>query len=157
MAGARRPRPHSHAPRALEEVAAIRSHGRRLTRQRALIWDALLHAGGRHLSARDVAESVHGAAPELHQATIYRALDVFVADGLVRRTDFGDGRAVYEIAAEHRHHHVVCRSCGAVAHVHDDALRGAFDQVEAESGFRLADAELTFYGTCASCAAAYSP
>src|SRR6266536_2301314 len=96
-------RPHTHAPHVLEEVAAIRTHGRRLTRQRALIWDALVRAGGRHLSAREVAETVHGRAPELHQATIYRTLDVFVADGLVRRTDFGDGRAVYELAAEHRH------------------------------------------------------
>jgi Fur family ferric uptake transcriptional regulator len=153
MAATRRPRPHSHAPRALEEVAAIRSHGRRLTRQRALIWDALVRAGDRHLSAREVADAVHGPAPELHQATIYRALDVFVADGLVRRTDFGDGRAVYELAAEHRHHHVVCTSCGAVAHVHDDAVRPALGRVEAESGFRLADAELTFHGTCAACAA----
>jgi len=146
-------RPHTHAPHVLEEVAAVRTHGRRLTRQRALIWDALVRAGGRHLSAREVAETVHGRAPELHQATIYRTLDVFVADGLVRRTDFGDGRAVYELAAEHRHHHVVCTSCGAVAHVHDASVRGAFDRVEAESGFRLADAELTFYGTCAACAA----
>jgi len=148
------PQTHTHAPRALEDVAAIRLHGRRLTRQRALIWDALLKAGGRHLSAREVADAVRAAAPELHQATIYRTLDVFVAEGLVRRTEFGDGRAVYEIAAEHRHHHVVCTSCGAVAHVHDDAVRAAFEAVEAESGFLLADAELTFYGTCALCAAA---
>ena len=144
-------RAHTHAPKALGDVAAIRSSGRRVTRQRALIWDALVRADGRHLSAREVAESVQAAAPDLHQATIYRALEVFVADGLVRRTDFGDGRALYEIAHEHRHHHVVCTSCGAVTHVHDEALADARARVERESGFALADTELTFYGTCPAC------
>ncbi|HZR95094.1 MAG TPA: Fur family transcriptional regulator, partial [Gaiellaceae bacterium] len=108
---------HTHAARPLEDVGAIRSSGRRVTRQRALIWDALVRAAGDHLSAREVAEAVQKVEPDLHQATIYRALDVFVEDGLVRRTDFGDGRALYEIAAEHRHHHVVCTACGAVVHV----------------------------------------
>jgi Fur family ferric uptake transcriptional regulator len=97
---------------------------------------------------------VQAADPELHQATIYRALDLFVADGLVRRTEFGDGAALYEIAAEHRHHHVVCVSCGAVVHVHDESLRGALASVASESGYELADAELTFYGRCPDCSTA---
>jgi Fur family ferric uptake transcriptional regulator len=146
-------KPHKHAPRSLEDVTAIRGRGRRVTRQRALIWDALVRAEGRHLSAREVADAVRSAAPDLHQATIYRALEMFVEEGLVRKTEFGDGRALYEIAAEHRHHHVVCTSCGAVAHVHDEALRAAFAQVRRESGFELADTELTFYGTCPACTA----
>ena len=144
------PRAHTHATPSLEAVTAIRTHGRRVTRQRALIWDALLQAEGAHVSAREVAEAVQAVEPDLHQATIYRALDVFVEDGLVRRTEL-DGRALYEIAAEHLHHHVVCTSCGAVVHVHDEALRHSLRRVEAESGFALADAELTFYGTCPAC------
>jgi Fur family ferric uptake transcriptional regulator len=143
-------RTHTHPLPALEDVTAIRSHGRRVTRQRALIWDALLHAHGGHVTAREVAEAVQSVAPELHQATIYRALELFVAEGLVRRTEL-DGRALYEIAAEHLHHHVVCTSCGAVAHVHDDALRDALARVEAESGYVLGESELVFHGTCPAC------
>lgn len=144
---------HTHPPRSLADVASIRESGRRVTRQRERIWDVLVHAEGRHLSAREVAEAVQAVDPQLHHATIYRALDVFVEDGLVRRTEFGDGVALYEIAAEHRHHHVVCASCGAVVHVHDDAVRGALARVESESGYVLNDAELTFYGRCPDCAA----
>jgi Fur family ferric uptake transcriptional regulator len=142
---------HAHPPHSLDDVSAIRASGRRVTHQRALIWDALLRAEGRHLAAREIADAVQAAAAGLHQATIYRTLDVFVEDGLVRRTDFGDGRALYEIAAEHRHHHVVCTSCGAVQHVHDESVRPALARVEAESGFVLSDDELTFYGVCAAC------
>jgi Fur family ferric uptake transcriptional regulator len=142
---------HTHAPHALGDIASIRASGKRVTRQRAQIWDALMRADGRHLSAREVAEAVQAADPELHQATIYRALDVFVDDGLVRRTEFGEGRAVYEIAAEHLHHHVVCVACGEVAHVHDDVIREARGRIETESGFAIAETELSFYGTCPAC------
>jgi Fur family ferric uptake transcriptional regulator len=142
-------RAHTHAPHALEDVTSIRAGGRRVTRQRALIWDVLLRADGRHLSAREVA----AALPELHQATVYRALDVLVAEGLARRTDI-DGRMLYEIAADHLHHHVVCTSCGEVRHVHDDAVRSALQRVARESGYTLAERELTFSGLCPSCASA---
>jgi Fur family ferric uptake transcriptional regulator len=138
---------HSHAPHALEDVASIRAGGRRVTKQRALIWNALVHAGGKHLSAKEVAEAI----PELHQATVYRALDVLVAEGLARRTEIA-GRALYEIAAEHLHHHVVCTQCGAVTHVHDETVRAALQRVARESGYTLADEELTFSGLCPACA-----
>jgi Fe2+ or Zn2+ uptake regulation protein len=137
---------HTHAPHVLADVTSIRSGGRRVTRQRALIWDVLMRAEGRHLSAREVAEDL----PELHQATVYRALDVLVAEGLARRTEI-DGRALYEIAADHLHHHVVCTSCGAVNHVHDETVRTALQKVARESGYALAEEELTFRGVCPAC------
>jgi len=142
-------RGHTHAPHVLEDVTSIRAGGRRVTKQRALIWNALVHADGRHLSAKEVAEGI----PELHQATVYRALDVLVAEGLARRME-SNGRALYEIAAEHLHHHVVCTACGAVRHVHDEAVRDALTRVARESGYTLADEELTFSGLCPDCASA---
>ena len=145
-------RAHTHPPHALAEVTSIRVGGRRVTRQRALIWDVLMQSEGRHLSARDVA----AALPELHQATVYRTLDVLVAEGLARRTGI-DGRALYEVAAEHLHHHVVCTACGAVQHVHDESVRSALQKVARESGYALVDEELMFRGLCPACAATSLP
>jgi len=134
-------------------VAAIRSHGRRLTPQRSLIWDVLVEQGDAHVSAADLADAVHERAPELHRSTVYRTLDVLVEDGLVLRTDLGSDRSYYELAADHHHHHVVCTSCGEIAHVHDDAIAAAVACVQAASGYRLARQELTFAGLCPACAA----
>jgi Fur family transcriptional regulator, stress-responsive regulator len=145
-------KPHTHAPHTLDDVTSIRAGGRRVTRQRALIWDVLVRADGRHLTARELATRL----PELHQATVYRALDVLVDEGLARRTEI-DGRALYEIASEHLHHHVVCTSCGEVAHVHDDAVRAALHRVARESRYVLEDEELTFRGLCPACAAISLP
>jgi Fur family ferric uptake transcriptional regulator len=140
---------HAHAPHELADIASIRSGGRRVTRQRELIWNALVRSDGLHLSAREVAEAV----PELHQATVYRGLDVLVAEGLARRTEI-EGRALYEVAAEHLHHHVVCTTCGAVRHVHDEAVRDSLTRVARESGYTLAAEELTFRGLCPDCRSA---
>ena len=140
---------HAHAPHELADIASIRSGGRRVTRQRELIWNALVRSDGLHLSAREVAEAV----PELHQATVYRGLDVLVAEGLARRTEI-EGRALYEVAAAHLHHHVVCTACGAVLHVHDEAVRDSLTRVARESGYTLAAEELTFRGLCANCRSA---
>jgi Fur family ferric uptake transcriptional regulator len=134
-------------------VASIRSRGRRLTAQRAAIWDVLVERGDEHVSAGELAAAVRARARELHRSTVYRTLDVLVEDGLVLRTHLGGDRSYYELAAEHRHHHVVCAGCGAVAHVHDDAIAAALACVQAASGYRLARQELTFGGLCPACAA----
>jgi Fe2+ or Zn2+ uptake regulation protein len=76
---------------------------------------------------------------------------VLVVEGLARRTEI-DGRSLYEIAAEHLHHHVVCTSCGAVQHVHDETVRNALQKVARESGYVLSEEELTFRGLCPACA-----
>jgi Fur family ferric uptake transcriptional regulator len=133
-------------------VTAIRSHGRRLTAQRSLIWDVLVERADRHVTAAEVAAAVRERAPELHRSTVYRTLDVLVEDGLVLRTDLGADRSYYELVAEHHHQHVVCTGCGRIAHVHDDAIAAAVACVQAASGYVLARQELTFAGLCPDCA-----
>jgi Fur family ferric uptake transcriptional regulator len=134
------------------DVAAIRTRGRRLTKQRRLIWETLLASRGAHLSAEEIETSVRSTAPDLHRATIYRTLDVLVQDGLVLRTELGSRRSYYELASEHRHHHVVCSACGAVAHIHDADIEALVATVQAASGYSDVGAdELTFSGRCLDC------
>ena len=84
-------------------------------------------------------------------STVYRTLDVLVEAGLALRTDLGGDRVFYEPAHEHPHHHLVCERCGAVRHVHDDALGDLRTRVEASSGYTLAPREITLFGTCPDC------
>ena len=143
---------HSHAPPTGDAV--LRSHGRRLTRQRRLIWDVLAAEPDRHLSAQDVTDRVRERAPAVTPSTVYRTLDVLVEAGLVLRTDLGEERVYYEPAYEHHHHHLVCERCGAVRHVHDDVLGDLRERIEATSGYVLAGREITLFGTCPDCRAA---
>ena len=142
---------HSHAT---PPAAALKRRGRRVTRQRAAIWEVLSAETEAHLGADVIAERVRWLEAGVNASTVYRSLDVLVEEGLVRRTDLGTGRAVYELAHEHPHHHLVCESCGVVVHVHDDALGDVAGRLDERFGFRLGDRELTYFGTCTACRSA---
>lgn len=137
----------------LPPSSVLRDRGKRLTVQRAAIWDVLAAEPDLHLSAEEVATHVQERLPQVNASTVYRTLDVLVEEGLVRRTDLGTGRAVFEPAHEHQHHHLVCESCAVVAHVHDDVFGGLAPCIEESSGFRLGDREVTLFGLCRNCEA----
>jgi Fe2+ or Zn2+ uptake regulation protein len=138
---------------AREETAeALRRSGYRVTAQRLVVAEALMGAG-RHLSAEEVMSAVGQRLPNVSLPTVYAALDALEDAGLVRRVAAGRGAALYD-AAPVPHHHLVCRSCGAVTDLEanvalEPALAGA-----AKRGFAPEGAEVVVRGICASCRAA---
>ena len=140
---------HSHS--VPEGDAVLRVRGRRLTRQRRMIWEVLAAEPDRHLSVNEVTERVRAQVPSVQPSTVYRTLDVLVEAGLALRTDLGEDRVFYEPAHEHPHHHLVCERCGAVRHVHDEVLGDLPRRIEAESGYALAGREITLFGLCPDC------
>jgi Fe2+ or Zn2+ uptake regulation protein len=153
VAGVAHDHPHSadHSHALPEGDAVLRARGRRLTRQRRMIWDVLAAEPDRHLSVQDVCDRVRAQVPSVTPSTVYRTLDVLVDAGLALRTDLGEDRVFYEAAHEHPHHHLVCERCGAVRHVHDDALGDLAARVERTSGYALAGREITLFGICPDC------
>jgi Fur family ferric uptake transcriptional regulator len=141
-----------HAHGVSGDPTELRAKGRRVTKQRRLIWDTLSADPEKHLSADDVVTAVRAELPTVNPSTVYRTLDLLVAEGLLRRTDLGSGRAFYEVAHEHPHHHVVCESCGTVAHFHDHVLGEVRERITAETGYVLGKGEITLYGLCPQCA-----
>jgi Fur family transcriptional regulator, stress-responsive regulator len=131
--------------------AVLRRRGRRVTRQRRLIWEALTAEPDLHLSAEELVARVAERLPTLNSSTVYRTLDVLVDEGLVVRTALGGDRARYEPAHEHRHHHLACVRCGAVVHVHDDAVRGLAATIAERYDFDLGAGEQTLRGLCGRC------
>jgi Fur family ferric uptake transcriptional regulator len=125
---------------------ALRARGRRVTRQRRLIWEALTAEPDAHVSAEELA-----GRTGLDPSTVYRTLDVLVREGFATRTDLGAGRAFFEPAREHLHHHVVCERCGAVAHLHDEELGDLRERVERASGYALSTSDISFFGLCPDC------
>lgn len=142
---------HTHV---LGPADVLREHGRRLTAQRAVIWEILTAEPDVHLSAEQIAEGVHERMPQVNASTVYRNLDVLVADGLVLRTDLGESRAFFEPSHEHAHHHLVCEHCGRVDHVHDDVLTDVASRIRGQSGFEIGGREVTLFGLCRACAEA---
>ena len=136
-----------------EGPSELRAKGRRHTRQRQLIWEAFTLEPEAHLSADDVVEHVRSELPGVNASTVYRTLELLVGEGFLLRTNLGGDRAYYEPAHEHAHHHLVCESCGAVEHLHDEELGDLRERIEAGSGFTLGSAEITLFGLCKNCRA----
>jgi Fur family transcriptional regulator, stress-responsive regulator len=87
---------------------------------------------------------------------VYDVLRALTAAGLVRRIQPMGSVARYEARVGDNHHHVVCRSCGAVGDV--DCAVGYTPCLTAadDSGYEIDEAEVIFWGRCPGCAAATS-
>jgi Fur family ferric uptake transcriptional regulator len=84
---------------------------------------------------------------------VYDVLRALTDAGLVRRIQPMGSVARYEARVGDNHHHVVCRSCGAIADV--DCAVGYTPCLTAadDAGYQIEEAEVIFWGRCPSCAA----
>ena len=134
--------------------------GFRITLPRQEILNVLILTK-RHLSAEDIYLNVHKKYPAVGLTTVYRTLELLVNMGLLRRFDFGDGRARYELiggpkGAVH-HHHLVCTNCGRVIDYTEfiDDEKELLDKTEKglskKYNFKILDHQLSFFGLCSQC------
>jgi len=130
--------------------ARFASRGRRLTRQRVIVAEALA-AARRALSAQELYERIKPAHPTLGRATVYRALEAQVQDGMASRFE-RDGHVSAYIAcdAEH-HHHLVCTRCQRVEDLDEMVVAPLLASVGRRHDFQVDHAALDFYGLCGSC------
>jgi len=132
---------------AIEQL--LRDAQLRVTRPRVSVLKAL------HLNPHaDTAAVIGLARGELgdvsHQA-VYDVLAALTEAGLLRRIQPLGSVARYEARVGDNHHHVVCRSCGAVADV-DCAVGDApclTPSIDHE--YEIFEAEVIYWGLCPSC------
>ena len=134
--------------------SALEAAGWRCTRQRAAVYDQLVHLADRHdhPTAEEVCRAVREDLPSISLATVYKALEALVASGLVAKLPSGDGSARYDARAED-HYHLRCLKTGAVEDLptrFDPDLVAKLDpalgQNLRERGFRLTGYRLELVG-----------
>jgi Fur family ferric uptake transcriptional regulator len=130
----------------------VRGVGLRVTRPRVAVLSAV------HEHPHADTHSIIGAVREefggvSHQA-VYDVLSTLTDAGLVRRLQPLGSLVRYEARVGDNHHHVVCRSCGAITDV-DCAIGEAPCLTPSDgSGFEVAEAEVFYWGRCPDCLAA---
>jgi Fur family ferric uptake transcriptional regulator len=134
--------------------ALLRASSLRVTRQRVSVLEVLRDHP--HADTDSVIRRVREASGEVSHQAVYDVLKAFTAAGLVRRIEPAGSPARFELRVGDNHHHVVCRSCGAIADV-DCAVGHAPCLVASDDhGFVIEQAEVTYWGTCPDCAASAS-
>ncbi|MDI5974596.1 Fur family transcriptional regulator [Amycolatopsis magusensis] len=132
--------------------AQLRAVSLRVTRPRLAVL-AALHDHP-HVDTETMIALVRDQHPTVSHQAVYDVLRALTDAGLVRRIQPAGANARYESRVGDNHHHVVCRSCGAIADVdcavgHAPCLTGSDDH-----GYVIDEAEVVFWGTCPDCAAA---
>jgi Fe2+ or Zn2+ uptake regulation protein len=137
----------------LDDPAAdeLRSAGLRATAPRIAVLGAA--RSGNHATVEDIAQVARERIGSISTQAVYDALAALARAGLVRRIEPAGSPARFETRVGDNHHHIVCRSCAAVADV--DCAHGAAPCIEpaADHGFAIDEAEVTYWGLCPDCQA----
>src|SRR5512143_2382493 len=132
-----------------EFARELRSRGFRVTAQRMAVLHVLRHSHAR-LSPAQVYRIARQNLPRLTETTVYRTLDFLSRNGLAWPTHTESGHLAYELAGV-RHHHLICRQCGAEMELQHALMKNVYAKLESASGYRLIDDHLTLYGLCPEC------
>ena len=124
--------------------------GKRYSRQRELIYQALLHTDA-HPTADMVYQWLKADNPNLSLGTVYRNLLFFQRQGTIQSVGVVQGQERFD-AVITPHSHFVCTTCSAVIDLHKIAMDASLNRaVREQYGFEVERHELTFYGTCQAC------
>lgn len=87
--------------------------------------------------------------------TVYRSMQLLQKMGMVKRVEFGQGGARFELLAEGddgHHHHLVCTGCARVLQLDECLLEEVEKKIARASGFKKVTHRLEFFGLCPACA-----
>ena len=132
-----------------DPTTQLREQGLRVTAVRVAVIDAVRQRP--HESVDKIVAAVAARLGSVSKQAVYDALEALVAARIVRRIEPAGSPARYEARVGDNHHHVVCRSCGAVDDV--DCAHGSAPCLEPAQthGFVIDEAEVTYWGVCPSC------
>ncbi len=127
------------------ENAELRKVGLKVTLPRVKIFNILENAKDHHLSAEDVYKRLLDQNDDVGLATVYRVLTQFETAGLVLRHNFEGGHAVFEMAGEDHHDHMVCTQTGQVIEFVDDVIEERQKIIAKEHGYEIVEHSLILY------------
>lgn len=132
-----------------DPAALLRERGVPVTAQRLAVLRAV--SGRPHGTADAIAEDVRSRIGAISRQAVYNALGILTEKGLIRRIQPARSPALYEDRVGDNHHHVICRTCGKTVDV--DCAVGEKPCLTAvdDSGFRIDEAEVIYWGTCPDC------
>lgn len=134
-----------------DPAQVLRDHGLQVTAQRLAVMRAV--AAHPHATVEEVLAAVRSDIGTISRQAAYDALSTLVDKGLIQRIQPVGSPARFEDRVGDNHHHIVCRSCGALNDVdcavgYTPCLTPSHDW-----SYEVDEAEVVYWGTCPSCRA----
>ena len=132
----------------MTNVDELKSTGLKATLPRLKILEVFQRGTQRHMTAEDVFRVLLQERSDIGLATVYRVLTQFEQAGILSRSHFESGKAVYEINEGTHHDHLVCLDCGKVEEFYDAEIEKRQLSVARAKGFDIAEHALSLYAHC---------
>ena len=137
-------------PQTTDFAQILRAADLRVTRPRVAVLGAV-HAHP-HADTDSIIAVVRADLGEVSTQAVYDVLRALTRAGLVRRIQPAGSTARFESRVADNHHHVVCRSCGAIADVDCAVGHAPCLDPSNDHGYTIDEAEVTYWGQCPDCA-----
>lgn len=130
----------------------LRNAGLSVTAQRLAILRAV--STSPHATAEEIADLARITIGSISRQSVYDSLAALEKSGLIRRIQPIGSPARFEDRVGDNHHHLICRTCGAVVDV--DCALGETPCLSASDnkGFAIDEADVSYWGTCPACQSA---
>ena len=132
----------------MKHADELKSSGLKATLPRIKILEIFQRTARRHMTAEDVFKALLGEGADIGLATVYRVLMQFEQAGLLTRSNFESGKAVFELNEGQHHDHLVCLDCGRVEEFYDAQIEQRQREVTVSRGFELQEHSLALYARC---------
>lgn len=142
-------------------LSALSADGHRVTAPRRIILDRIAHYTQPFSAEQlwlDLGDTAPNGAGPIGRATIYRTVDLLVAQNWLARVHWSRSK---ETAAEGEHayvpieqghqHHLVCKNCGAVVAFEGCDIDNLLGGLARRLNFRIDGHWLEAYGLCQQC------
>ena len=136
-------------PTPSDAAILVRAAGLRVTRPRVAVLTAV--QGLPHASTDTVLAAVRRELPTVSSQAVYGVLGALTDAGLVRRIQPMGSVARYEARTGDNHHHLVCRSCGAIVDVDCAVGEAPCLTADDDAGYSIDEAEVIYWGRCPRC------
>ena len=132
----------------MTNIDELKSTGLKATLPRLKILEVFQASQQRHMTAEDVFRVLLDSRSDIGLATVYRVLMQFEQAGLLTRSNFESGKAVFELNEGQHHDHLVCLDCGRVEEFFDAEIERRQHSIAEERGFVLQEHALSLYANC---------
>ena len=130
--------------RSLEEALnQCQTLGMRLSRQRRFILELLWQAQ-EHLSAREIYDRLNQQGKAIGHTSVYQNLEALSSQGIIECIERSDGRLYGNVCDAHSH--VNCLDTNQILDVYVELPKDLLQQIEQQTGVRITEYKIDFYG-----------
>jgi Fur family ferric uptake transcriptional regulator len=117
--------------------------GMRLSRQRRFILELLWQAK-EHLSAREIYDRLNQQGKAIGHTSVYQNLEALSSQGIIECIERSDGRLYGNVCDAHSH--VNCLDTNQIIDVFVQLPEDLLDAIEQQTGVRITEYKIDFYG-----------